>query len=185
MVDMVRLGPAASPGVAGRSAGQAGHAAKHRASPKFHHVLASVMARSHGIHTAGSRAAAAETTAAQTALLQVPFAASIEKPASVIPADTDAALRQAMRLEGVSESWQSALRFIVAKESSGRVDARNPVHSARGLFQLTAANYHLNPNGARSFGNAVEEAQGGIRYIQQRYGTSDNAVAFWQQHRWY
>ncbi len=36
-----------------------------------------------------------------------------------------------------------------------------------------------------SFGNAVEEAQGGIRYIQQRYGTADNAVAFWRQHHWY
>jgi SLT domain-containing protein len=43
----------------------------------------------------------------------------------------------------------------------------------------------LNPNGTQSFGNAVEEAQGGIRYIQQRYGTADNAVAFWLQHRWY
>jgi SLT domain-containing protein len=102
-----------------------------------------------------------------------------------LPPSTDAALGLAMNLEGVPQSWQPALRFIVAQESSGKVDARNPVHSARGLFQLTAANYHLNPNGARSFGNAVEEAQGGIRYIQQRYGTADNAVAFWQQHRWY
>jgi SLT domain-containing protein len=73
----------------------------------------------------------------------------------------------------------------MAQESAGTVDARNPVHSARGLFQLTAANYHLNPNGARSFGNAVEEAQGGIRYIEQRYGSADNAVAFWRQHHWY
>jgi SLT domain-containing protein len=73
----------------------------------------------------------------------------------------------------------------MAQESAGQVDVRNPVHSARGLYQLTRANYHLNPNGERSFGNAVEEAQGGIRYIQQRYGTADNAVAFWRQHRWY
>ena len=61
----------------------------------------------------------------------------------------------------------------------------NPVHSARGLYQLTAANYHYNPNGAASFGNAVEEAQGGIRYIRARYGTADKAVAFWKQHHWY
>jgi SLT domain-containing protein len=97
----------------------------------------------------------------------------------------DAALGQAMNIEGVPQSWQPALRFIMAQESAGKVDARNPVHSARGLFQLTAANYHLNPNGVLSFGNAVEEAQGGIRYIRQRYGTADNAVAFRQQHRWY
>ena len=90
-----------------------------------------------------------------------------------------------MTLEGVPQTWQSSLRFIMAQESGGQVNAQNPVHSARGLFQLTAAQYHLNPNGARSFGNAVEEAQGGIRYIQQRYGTADNTVAFWRQHHWY
>jgi Transglycosylase SLT domain len=117
--------------------------------------------------------------------LVTPRAAPVEHSASIIPAQSGAALQQAMRLEGVPESWHAGLRFIMAQESSGKVDARNPVHSARGLFQLTAANYHLNPNGAHSFGNAVEEAQGGIRYIQQRYGTADNAVAFWNQHHWY
>ena len=47
--------------------------------------------------------------------------------------------------------------------SSGQIDARNPIHSARGLFQLTRVTYHLNPDGEASFGNGVEEAQGGIR----------------------
>jgi SLT domain-containing protein len=125
----------------------------------------------------------------QTAALQspvgVPHAAPTYQSVSAIPAQSDAALQQAMTIEGVPQSWRSGLQFIMAQESTGKVDARNPVHSARGLYQLTAANYHLNPNGVRSFGNAVEEAQGGIRYIQQRYGTADNAVAFWQQHRWY
>jgi SLT domain-containing protein len=61
--------------------------------------------------------------------------------------------------------------------------ARSTRHG--GLYQLTAANYHFNPHGAASFGNAVEEAQGGIRYIKQRYGTADNAATFWQSHHWY
>ena len=90
-----------------------------------------------------------------------------------------------MALEGTPGSWQSALRFIMAQESGGQVDAKSPIHSARGLYQLTAANYHFNPRGAASFGNAVEEVQGGIRYIRQRYGTADNAAAFWQSHHWY
>jgi hypothetical protein len=97
----------------------------------------------------------------------------------------DAALTQAMALENVPASWQPSLHFIMTHESGGHIGVHNPVHSARGLFQLTAANYHLNPNGAASFGNGVEEAQGGIRYIKQRYGTADNAVAHWQQHHWY
>jgi len=125
------------------------------------------------------RAAAASIPAVQTAAFSVP------SPASAVPATADAALTQAMTLEGVPAAWQPGLHFIMAQESGGQVDARNPVHSARGLFQLTAANYHLNPHGAASFGNAVEEAQGGIRYIEQHYGTADNAVAFWQQHHWY
>jgi hypothetical protein len=97
----------------------------------------------------------------------------------------DAALTQAMLLENVSTSWNDSLRFIMGKESGGQVNIQNPSSSARGLFQLTAANYNLNPNGAASFGNGVEEAQGGIRYIKQRYGTADNAVVHWQQLHWY
>ncbi|MGE0222572.1 MAG: hypothetical protein AB7F35_21750 [Acetobacteraceae bacterium] len=101
------------------------------------------------------------------------------------PEAANAALAQAMAREHVPPSWQDSLRFIMEKESRGQVDARNPVHSARGLFQLTRANYHFNPNGAASFGNAVEEAQGGIRYIKQRYGNADAAVAHWRRRGWY
>ncbi len=140
------------------------------------------MAGSRGAKAIGSTPSGA---AVRTAMFYAPPMSSRVAAAAAIPAHADVALQQAMRLEGVPETWKPGLSFIMAKESSGKVDARNPVHSARGLFQLTAANYHLNPNGAGSFGNAVEEAQGGIRYIQQRYGTADNAVAFWQQHRWY
>jgi hypothetical protein len=115
-------------------------------------------------------------------------ASRVPAPWSAMPRGTataEVALTQAMVLENVPPSWRDSLRFIMNSESGGQVGVHNPVHSARGLFQLTAANYHLNPRGAASFGNAVEEAQGGIRYIRQRYGTADSAVAHWQQHRWY
>ena len=56
-------------------------------------------------------------------------------------AGDDAGRRAAVLADG--------LRFIMAQESAARSTPRSPVHSARGLFQLTAANYHLNPNGAR------------------------------------
>ena len=119
------------------------------------------------------------------AAARVPLAVHPTPPARALPAAADAALTQAMALENVPASWKSGLSFIMAHESSGQVDARNPVHSARGLYQLTRANWHLNPHGAASFGNAVEEAQGGIRYIRARYGSAGNAVAFWQRHHWY
>ena len=139
-------------------------------------------------HQALVRALAAPTTVAPVrrgitpAVLRVPLR---EKPVANLPAQATDALRQAMAAEGVPASWEGDLAFIMAQESGGRVNARNPVHSARGLYQLTAANYHLNPRGAASFGNAKEEAQGGIRYIRNRYGTAGNAVAFWRRHRWY
>jgi Transglycosylase SLT domain len=184
MANLAHLGPTASLGIGGYRSGQAGRVAP-RHGLAFHHVLASAM---NGARV--PRAAMAAPAGVQTVAARVPLAVAritrAVNPTSMIPAQSDAALSQAMTLEGVPPaSWQSGLRFIMAQESGGRVDVKNPVHSARGLFQLTAANYHLNPNGARSFGNAVEEAQGGIRYIQQRYGTADNAVAFWNQHRWY
>jgi hypothetical protein len=118
------------------------------------------------------------------AAARVPMTAPA-RTAATPPAASIAALGKAMTLEGVPASWQPGLTYIMARESAGKVDAQSPVHSARGLYQLTAANYHYNPQGTASFGNAVEEAQGGIRYIRARYGTADNAVAFWQQHHWY
>lgn len=73
----------------------------------------------------------------------------------------------------------------MAQESSGIVNARNSDSSARGLFQLLRAQYSLNPNGEKSFGNAVEECQGGIHYIMGRYHSAGAAKAFWQKHHWY
>jgi hypothetical protein len=161
-----------------------GRVGRRHAATGFHRVLGAAMGPAHGAWTA-----AAAVAGMQTAALHVPLAvrppAPPEQPISVIPAQSDAALQQGMNLEGVPQSWRPGLQFIMAQESTGKVGATNRIHSARGLFQLTTANYHLNPNGERSFGNAVEEAQGGIRYIQQRYGTADRAVAFWRQHRWY
>ena len=183
MADAVRLGLTASRAANGRHGGQAASGAWRHGAVAFHHVLANAMAGARS-----PRATPAATSGLQTAALHVPLTMHpgwVQKPDAAIPAQADAALAQAMTLEGVPSSWQSGLRFIMAQESGGQVNAKNPIHSARGLFQLTAANYHLNPNGAGSFGNAVEEAQGGIRYIQQRYGTADNAVTFWRQHHWY
>ena len=114
---------------------------------------------------------------ANAALRQVAFRPAAPVRPRTAPEEAGSALTQAMTRENVPDSWRKGLEFIMDKESRGQIDARNPVHSARGLFQLTRVNYHLNPNGEASFGNGVEEAQGGIRYIKQRYGSADKAVA--------
>jgi hypothetical protein len=130
----------------------------HRHAHAFHHALARTHART---------------------------AAPRSEVAAGLPGAVEDAIRKAMTREGAPASWTDSLRFLVAKESGGQVDVRNPHHSARGLFQLTASNYALNPHGAASFGDAVEEAQGGIRYVRARYGTAEVAAAFWRRKGWF
>lgn len=146
-------------------------------------------ASAHG-HHAHHRRHRPAGTGAHRSFAEVMRAAASHRPTrpgstAALSPSVQQALGTAMRLEQVPDSWRSALSFIVAHESGGKVGERSAEHSARGLFQLTAVNYHLNPGGQNSFGNAVEESQGGIRYIAQRYGTADNAAAFWQRHHWY
>jgi hypothetical protein len=178
MADAVHLGQATNGVSAGHRAHR--HAHTHTHSPAtFQQALQRALD--------GESATGRFQSNVHNAVARVPAvtAAKPAKAAPVVPVASADALTKAMALEHVPASQQSSLTFIMAHESSGKVDVRSPVHSARGLFQLTAANYHYNPQGAASFGNAVQEAQGGIRYIQARYGTADKAVAFWQQHHWY
>jgi len=108
-----------------------------------------------------------------------------EKSVSVVPPSVQIALREAMKEEKVPDSDFDTLLWIMAQESVGKVDAQNSKSSARGLYQLTKAHYHLNPRGVDSFGNAKEECQGGIRYILRRYRSADKAKAFWLKNHWY
>lgn len=108
-----------------------------------------------------------------------------EKDPAVVPAGVQFALREAMRLEGVPPTQYDAFLWIIAQESSAVVGVRNHSSTARGLFQLLRAQYGLNPNSEKSFGNPVEECQGGIRYVIGRYHSANAAKVFWQQHHWY
>jgi SLT domain-containing protein len=106
-------------------------------------------------------------------------------PAMQVPPAVQSALREALKIEGVRADQFDDFLWIVAHESGGRVDVRNSRSSARGLFQLLSAQYPLNPNGVASFGNAVDECQGGIRYVIRRYRSASAARKFWEKHQWY
>lgn len=108
-----------------------------------------------------------------------------EKNPALVPLATQTALRAAMTIENVSPLEYNDLLWIIAQESGGVVNVRNSASTARGLFQLLAAQYPLNPNGINSFGNAIEECQGGIHYIMGRYHSATTAKTFWQKHHWY
>ncbi|MDQ2823044.1 MAG: hypothetical protein M3Y65_22135 [Pseudomonadota bacterium] len=108
-----------------------------------------------------------------------------EKDPAKIPVNVQTALREAMRIESVPLTQYDDFLWIIAQESSGATDARNPASSARGLFQLLRAQYSLNPHGESSFGNAVEECQNGIHYVIGRYRSASAAKIFWREHHWY
>jgi SLT domain-containing protein len=109
----------------------------------------------------------------------------VAKDPATVPITSQNALRSAMSLEGVPLTQFNDLLWIMAQESDGVVDVRNATSTARGLFQLLRPQYSLNPNGEKSFGNAVEECQGGIHYILGRYHTAQMARKFWEKHHWY
>ncbi|MFM0160351.1 hypothetical protein SAMN05444172_0928 [Burkholderia sp. GAS332] len=103
---------------------------------------------------------------------------------TAVPTTSQNALRKAMGIEGVPLTQFNDLLWLMAQESSGVVDVRNGKSSARGLYQLLRPQYELNPNGEKSFGNAVEECQGGIRYILGRYHTAASARLVWEANHW-
>ncbi|MCG2583661.1 hypothetical protein [Massilia sp. TS11] len=114
-----------------------------------------------------------------------PKAGWTERDPTLVPATVQSALKEALKIEKVSMGEYDDFLWIIAQESSGVVDARNPTSTARGLFQLLRAQYGLNPNGERSFGKAVEECQGGIHYVLGRYHSAAAAKRFWLVHHWY
>ena len=127
--------------------------------------------------------AAAATDGRRSAARKHPWVA---KDPSLVPAASAQALRTAMSREGVAASDYDDLLWIMAQESMGEVGVRNQSgSSARGLYQLLEEQWaKYLPRGAASIGDGIEESQGGIRYIKDRYGTVAAARAFWNKHHW-
>jgi soluble lytic murein transglycosylase-like protein len=97
--------------------------------------------------------------------------------------NVDSWVSQAIKQTGVGDDWEPALKWIISKESSGNPNAQNPNSTAYGLMQFlddTWDNY-----GVTKTSDPVQQVIAGIEYIKQRYGTADNAKAFWQKHHWY
>jgi len=87
-----------------------------------------------------------------------------------------------------SGGLSSSEKWIIGKESSGRTNAKNPRSSAFGLGQLILANRKKYAAKLGVSPNTTDyEAQKAMfrMYVKERYGTADNARAFWQKHGWY
>src|SRR5699024_193570 len=79
---------------------------------------------------------------------------------------------------GSGAEW-SALSQIIQKESSWNPNAANPSSSARGLFQMIAANR------SAPYTDVAGHSREGLNYIKNRYGTPTRALAFHNRNNWY
>jgi hypothetical protein len=92
-----------------------------------------------------------------------------------------------VRVGGGMSSGQmpASARWIMQHESGGSTTSRNPHSTAFGAFQLIAANrrHYMGSNWqSTDLGTQYAAAS---RYVRDRYGSWDNAKAFWVRHRWY
>jgi hypothetical protein len=76
----------------------------------------------------------------------------------------------------------NALDWLVSHESSWNPNAQNPTSSAYGLFQFLDGTW--GPYGPKT-SDPRKQAEYGLRYIKDRYGSPEKAKAFWEGHHWY
>src|SRR5699024_12517538 len=79
---------------------------------------------------------------------------------------------------GSGAQW-SALSRIIQKESSWNPSAANPTSTARGLFQMIAANR------SAPYTDVAGHSREGLNYIKNRYGTPAEAVALHNRDNWH
>jgi Transglycosylase SLT domain len=83
---------------------------------------------------------------------------------------------------GGGAEW-SALDQLVEHESSWNPSAQNPTSTAYGLFQFLNGTWA--GTGIGKTGDVNQQAEAGMRYIKNRYGSPAAAWAFWQKNHWY
>ena len=99
--------------------------------------------------------------------------ASVEEVASPVE---EASTPASAPVQEVTQSTNSAKEWIASKESSGNYDARNGRYVGR--YQLDAS--YLNGDFSPTNQERVVE-----QYVSERYGSWENAQAFWLANGWY
>jgi hypothetical protein len=89
----------------------------------------------------------------------------------------------ALQKTGADPSWLAPMMEIAAKESSYNPGAQNKTSTAYGLFQFLNGTW--NGTGVSKTSDPVAQSVAAVNYIKSRYGTAQNALAFWQRNGWY
>ena len=80
-----------------------------------------------------------------------------------------------------------ARAWIIAHESGGNPTARNPTSTASGLYQMINGTWKAYGGSTPTAAQASVAEQNAVadRYVAARYGSWENAQAFWQSHGYY
>jgi hypothetical protein len=87
---------------------------------------------------------------------------------------------------GVPASWNGILTEIVRRESGFNPNAKNPKGTAYGYGQFlasTRANYEKKMG--MSYSDPVNQLIMMAQYVKDKYGSPQNALAFWNKNHWY
>jgi hypothetical protein len=130
---------------------------------------------------------------------------------TAMPNDVWNAIRAASVKAGAPQSWANskALEKLIQHESGFRWTAQNPSSTAYGLFQFLDSTWgdwdtgvtkrQASPGYENSKGQTSVKVNGvgwvqlwkynmcvaGLKYIKKKYGTPEQAWAFWQEKKWY
>lgn len=87
---------------------------------------------------------------------------------------------------GIPSDWVPALTQIVKNESGFNPSAQNKTSTAYGYAQFlssTRASYEKKMG--ISYSDPVNQIGMMAQYLKDRYGTAQNALAFWNKNHWY
>lgn len=86
---------------------------------------------------------------------------------------------------GLPQSWLKPTLELVARESSFDSNAKNSKSTASGLFQFLDGTRKDYGWSGVDWSNPTHQALAGLKYIKDRYGSPENALAFWDKNKWY
>lgn len=128
-------------------------------------------------------AATAPAEAAPAVAVAEPVATPATPAPAAAPAVVTPVVTPAKPAGATPAPVSGALQWLIARESSGNVNAQNGPYY--GIGQLSENYYAKYVPGQNYRGNYAVQLEAMQKYIADRYGTVAQAIAHWQANNWY